>query len=382
MEAKFVADVWQIPYKGLSLRLHYHVLIQLCRANGVAEPSGITAPSDGVSGAGATGAVVVTTGVGTISAIATVTTTNVEAHTVTSTGGGHVSTSISSSPRPPGQSAELGNRLLTQNSSRTDPYNSLATSESITSNVDTTPSATPSAIPTAASQNSIGNGLSSSTKAIIVGVVVPVIIICCILLFLYVKRKRQRQAQPTNDGDDLQEHKSEATDLQAAEIKREANSFGPPPAYPYDKGPTNIGHEGNSNPIPELEPEPSHQPTELDGVPLKGREEIDSNPLHEAPASPHTPHELAGPSTSGICSTKGISPTTPLPKQSTSVLHMNTEDVSTLEQEEQRLQEEIVRLEELARLKAERDGVRQKIRDLTQDSKLLSVESNARQGMD
>lgn len=103
---------------------------------------------------------------------------------------------------------------------------------------------------------------------------------------------------------------------------------------------------------------------ELEGNPDGNDQEIDSNPLYEVPINVPEASiiELATSTTTG-----GGGPSVPPGPLGRGRSHKSdTYDLTKLEQEERQLQEEIVRLEKLERLKSERDQVRQKIKDLHQ----------------
>ncbi|KAL8650828.1 MAG: hypothetical protein Q9210_003597 [Variospora velana] len=217
------------------------------------------------------------------------------------------------------------------------------------------PTATSSAAaPTIPPPEPVDKGLSTASKAGIgVGVVLGTAIICGICFLLFKRRRRQRQQQ-----------------RQDPEPEKEGKALEPPPAYPYEKTAQELDAQGVAGPTLSTPRHSRSQGTEheLEGNPDRNGQEIDSNPLHEAPINvPEAPIvELGTNTTTG----GGGPPVPPAPLGRERSHKSDTDDLSKLEQEERQLQEEIARLEKLERLKSERDEVREKIKDLHQQQQL------------
>ncbi|KAI4124721.1 MAG: hypothetical protein LQ341_007044, partial [Variospora aurantia] len=198
----------------------------------------------------------------------------------------------------------------------------------------------------------VDKGLSTASKAGIgVGVVLGTAIICGICFLLFKRRRRQRQQK-----------------RQDPEPEKERNALEPPPAYPYGKRAQELDAQGVAGPTFSTPQNSRSQVTEheLEGNPDRNDLEIDSNPLYKAPINvPEASIIELGTSTTTIGDGGPSAPPGPLLGRGRSH-KSDTYDLSKLEQEERQLQEEIVRLEKLERLKSERDQVRQKIKDLHQ----------------
>ncbi|KAL8986796.1 MAG: hypothetical protein Q9177_003942 [Variospora cf. flavescens] len=154
---------------------------------------------------------------------------------------------------------------------------------------------------------------------------------------------------------------------QDPEPEKERNALEPPPAYPYGKTAQELDAQGVAGPKFSTPQHSRSQVTEheLEGNPDRNDQEIDSNPLYEAPINvPEASIIELGTSTSTIGGGGPSVPPGPLGRGRSH--ESDTYDLSKLEQEERQLQEEIVRLEKLERLKSERDQVRRKIKDLHQ----------------
>ncbi|KAL8967529.1 MAG: hypothetical protein Q9197_005381 [Variospora fuerteventurae] len=196
----------------------------------------------------------------------------------------------------------------------------------------------------------VDKGLSNASKAGIgVGVVLGTAITCGICFLLFKRRRRQRQQQ-----------------RQDPEPEKEGNALEPPPAYPYGKTAQELDAQGVagstfSNPQHARSQVTEH---ELEGNPDRNDQEIDSNPLYEAPFN--VPEASIIELGTSISTGDGGPSVPPAPLGRGRSHKSDTYDLSKLEQEERQLQEEIVRLEKLERLKSERDQVRQKIRNLHQ----------------
>ncbi|KAL8798351.1 MAG: hypothetical protein Q9182_006739 [Xanthomendoza sp. 2 TL-2023] len=230
----------------------------------------------------------------------------------------------------------------------------------------------------------MATGLSDASKAGIgVGVAFAVFVVCGILYLLYRRKRRARQLQPFNNDNAVDQLKPGSTEPQVTELRDDGKSLDPPPAYPYGKTapqlatgslpdsnlqnpsesesrdqpifPSTDSSKGsNANFYPQSSKQHQHEishPTQHNPnntiPPLPHPPEIDGTSLHEAPASPPQP-------TDGVPSTKPSSYGT------------DPDHLSKLEQEERRLQDDIAQIERLEQLKAERDEVRRKIREMSQ----------------
>ncbi|KAL8691691.1 MAG: hypothetical protein Q9218_003147 [Villophora microphyllina] len=230
----------------------------------------------------------------------------------------------------------------------------------------------PAGPPNAPSQPEKNVPSDASKAGIAVGVIIAVIIVCSILYLFYRRRRRARQTQPIG-GDGAVDRLGSGT----TELKDNDKSLDPPPAYPYEKIAPELDIEGIpgsgldtsgssrgldlSQPLstPSKYERPDLSQHGLDVITHHGRAEIDSSPLYKTPAS----HKrLEGLTT---CETSVISASSQAQVDNGSG-YVDPDHLSKLEQEEQQLQEEIAQIERLERLKVERDRVRQRIRDLSE----------------
>ncbi|KAL8772428.1 MAG: hypothetical protein Q9209_002379 [Squamulea sp. 1 TL-2023] len=188
-------------------------------------------------------------------------------------------------------------------------------------------------VPAPSGQQSVRNELSVASKAGVgVGVVLVAIVLCVVCYFLRRRSRKRRQIQH-NDNKFINHPEQTTINPQVITGKEDAKPVELPSSFP-------------------------------------NRPEIDGNPLHEAPNLPKSLAELPAKSIA-----KGRSPwQSPINRLRS---YRGKEHLSKLEQKERQLQEEIARLEELGRLKTEREEVRQKINELSQhpkqDSRPLSV---------
>ncbi|KAL8755387.1 MAG: hypothetical protein Q9199_003680 [Rusavskia elegans] len=244
---------------------------------------------------------------------------------------------------------------------------------------------------TNASQQLIAEQTSSGTKAGIgVGVAVAVLVACCILYLLYRRRRRAQQTQATGDDGAVEHPTTGVVQPQGMELKEGGKSPDPPPAYPYEKATPILNVAGTPGSTPDtpgngrsqdqsqlsnmessrsskagfyaqsIKRERSYQTQQdPDMISYHNRPEIDGNPLHEAPGSSKQHKELA----SGDITTSKPSSQSPVNEEPS---HVDLDHLSKLEQEERQLQEDITQIERLERLKLERDRVRQRIRDLSE----------------
>ena len=165
-------------------------------------------------------------------------------------------------------------------------------------------------------------GLSRASRAGIgSGVAVVAIIIGSLLYLFYRRRRRAPQTSPIKNDSAMEYIKSDTIQPQVAELEGGDRSADPP-----------------------LSPE------------------IDSRPIHEAPDSPR---QHKGSAIGDVIPEKPYSQ----PPSNDGPGFMDADRLSKLEQEERQLQEDIAQIERLERLKAERDRVRQSIRDLSQQQR-------------
>lgn len=219
-------------------------------------------------------------------------------------------------------------------------------------------------------------------------------IVVCSILYFYRRKRQSRQTQPIYDDGIVDQLKPGTMDPQVMKLDEEGKTLDPPPAYPYDKTASNpsierIPSSNNDTPSDSTrqdqapfysrefsegsdvdfyahstkhhQRERSHlSPDDPDIISYHDRPEIDGTPLHEVPEpskqlTDSTAHELAS-----------SKPLTQALVNDGRPGHVDLDHLSKLEQEERQLQEDIAQIERLERLKAEREKVRQRIRELNQ----------------
>ncbi|KAL8648942.1 MAG: hypothetical protein Q9226_005781 [Calogaya cf. arnoldii] len=247
------------------------------------------------------------------------------------------------------------------------------------------------------------NRLSGASKAgISVGVAFAVIVACGILYLLYWRIWRASQNQALNDNSAMGNHKPSTMEPRVAEPKEGGKPLDSPPAYPYElatpihKVAGTLGSTsdtpGNNRSecqphIPNMESsdssnagfyaqsfkrDKSHQSQQdPDMISYHNRPEIDGKPLHEAPESSEQHKEST---VDDITTSKPSSQ----PPVNEGPDYVDLDHLSKLEQEERLLQEDIAQIERLERLKVERDRVRQRIRDLSEQPRRDSTEGVVR----
>ena len=212
------------------------------------------------------------------------------------------------------------------------------------------------------------------------------ITLCGVLYLLYRRRRRARLIQHANAAD---HHEPDSVESQVMDMKDEGESLDPPPTYPYEKATSHqniAGTPGSTPDTPSISR--SHDQSHLSNIEppdnsnagfygqsskqewsgqisqdpntisFHNRPEIDSIPLHEAPESSKQNDQSAigELSASNPSSQSRIYEPGPV----------GFDHLSKLEQEERQLSEDILQIERLERLKLERDRVRYKIRDLSE----------------
>ncbi|KAL8893223.1 MAG: hypothetical protein Q9192_005478 [Flavoplaca navasiana] len=273
----------------------------------------------------------------------------------------------------------------------TSPTTNPTTSSPTSTVLDAAPTATIPAIPTNAAQEPVATGLSGASKAGIgIGAAVAAVIVGSLLYLLFRRRRKARQTSPINDDSVLEHFESDAMQPPVTESKQDDRPPDPPPTYPYDKPAPriNVGVSPdatsdalrvprNNSQVPPADTEvsnmtiagfyaPSSQhkestqpPETLDFTSYHDRPEIDGSPIHEAPDSPR-PYQ--GSVIGDVICNEPYSP----PPKADWPGSVDVDHLSKLEQEERQLQEDIAQIERLERLKVERDRVRRRIRDLTE----------------
>ena len=290
----------------------------------------------------------------------------------------------------------------------------VSSSNSNESNGSTTTSSAPS-LPSQSSpspKDKTPRGLSGGTKAgIAVGVVFAVVIVCTILYLLFRRRRHQRQI-PSTLADGSVDVKPGATESQIAELRGETNSdqiksFSSSsrsekhaPGHSFkgvpilmqevsaDEKPLELSDKSiASAETPELSNtvslkkqkktsslskvySPYRPPQELDTSSNNHGHEIDSNPIFEAPKSPAPPTSATDEDADHQSSLRSLI------DRGRSYTH--ADELIRLEEEQRELDAEIARAERLENLKARRDGVRRKIVDLSQRSRLDSSSQSMR----
>ncbi|KAL9628958.1 MAG: hypothetical protein Q9204_005554 [Flavoplaca sp. TL-2023a] len=251
--------------------------------------------------------------------------------------------------------------------------------------------ATIPAIPTNAAQEPVARGLSDASKAGIgVGAAVAAVIVVSLLYTLFRRRRKARQTLLMNEDGVLENIESDTVQPPVTESKQDDRRPDPPPTYPYDKPAPRFdvevspdatsdaprGPRNNSQVLPTdtevstmtvagfYAPSAQHKrstqpPETLDFPSYHDRPEIDGSPIHEAPDSPR---QYQGSVLGDVIRNESYSPS---PKAN-GPGSVDVDHLSKLEQEERQLQEDIAQIERLERLKVERDRVRQRIRDLTE----------------
>ncbi|KAL8977768.1 MAG: hypothetical protein Q9205_006501 [Flavoplaca limonia] len=273
----------------------------------------------------------------------------------------------------------------------TSPSTNPTTSSPTSTVLGAASTATIPALPTNAAQEPVARGLSDASKAGIgIGAAVAAVIVGSLLYMLFRRRRRARQTSLINEDGVLKNIESDAVQPPVTESKQDDRRPDPPPTYPYDKPALSFdvgispdatsdalrGPRNNSQ-VPPTDTEVSNmtvagsyapssqhkrstQPPETLGFPsYHDRPEIDGSPIHEAPDSPR---QYQGSVLGDVIRSEPYSP----PPKADGPGSVDVDHLSKLEQEERQLQEDIAQIERLERLKVERDQVRQRIRDLTE----------------